>query len=465
MEPSTTAGRQGTLENPEVREDVPGHIIPIIEREFDDFDTESQRFLRGDIEETEFIKFRLKQGVYGQRQADVQMIRVKLPVRRHHARAARRLRRRHREVRAAEQGPHHDAPEHPAAPRPAARRRGGDPRAVRRRPVLARGLRQHRAQRHRRPVGGRLRGRGLRPHALRRRLRALLRAPPDDADDAAQDQDGVRRRARRRPLADRHPRHRLPRPRARRRARRRGARRRRHVDHAARRADALRVRRPRRRRVPQGRRGRASGSSTARTSCASTAPARASRCSSTRSASTPSARWSTRSCAGDWVAERDFDVAGLRFDVDEEALAPRAAADVRLARTATWRQFERFVADNVAAAAPARLLDRPRQGHPRRPDARAAARHRARSCATTRGGFMRTTVHQNFLLRWVRDETVYEVWQRARRARPRRRRPGHDHRRRLVPGHGLLQARHHVARWASTPRCSSASRRCRSPIR
>ena len=32
----------------------------------------------------------------------------------------------------------------------------------------------------------------------------------------------------------------------------------------------------------------------------------------------------------------------------------------------------------------------------------------------------------------------------ARRARPRRHRPGHDHRRRLVPRHGLLQARHHV---------------------
>ncbi len=79
MEPSSSVGRQGTLENPEVREDVPGHIIPIIQREFDDFDTESQRFLRGDVEETEFIKFRLKQGVYGQRQAAVQMIRVKLP--------------------------------------------------------------------------------------------------------------------------------------------------------------------------------------------------------------------------------------------------------------------------------------------------------------------------------------------------------------------------------------------------
>ncbi|MEA2231671.1 MAG: hypothetical protein QOD83_1487 [Solirubrobacteraceae bacterium] len=79
MEPTTIAGRQGTLENPEVREDVPGHVIPILEREFDDFDTESQRYLRGDIEEIEFIGFRLKQGVYGQRQPDVQMIRVKLP--------------------------------------------------------------------------------------------------------------------------------------------------------------------------------------------------------------------------------------------------------------------------------------------------------------------------------------------------------------------------------------------------
>jgi sulfite reductase (ferredoxin) len=79
MEPSTTVGRKGTLENPEVREDVPGHVIPILEREFDDFDTESQKYLRGELEEVEFIGFRLKQGVYGQRQPDVQMIRVKLP--------------------------------------------------------------------------------------------------------------------------------------------------------------------------------------------------------------------------------------------------------------------------------------------------------------------------------------------------------------------------------------------------
>jgi sulfite reductase beta subunit-like hemoprotein len=72
--------RTGSLENPEVLENVPGHVIPILEREFDDFDTESTRFLQGDIEEDTFIKFRLKQGVYGQRQAAVQMVRVKLPL-------------------------------------------------------------------------------------------------------------------------------------------------------------------------------------------------------------------------------------------------------------------------------------------------------------------------------------------------------------------------------------------------
>src|SRR2546421_4280792 len=77
---STKQPRSGSLENPEVIENVPGHVIPILEREFDDFDTESTRFLNGEVEGDEFIKFRLKQGVYGQRQPDVQMVRVKLPL-------------------------------------------------------------------------------------------------------------------------------------------------------------------------------------------------------------------------------------------------------------------------------------------------------------------------------------------------------------------------------------------------
>jgi sulfite reductase beta subunit-like hemoprotein len=77
---SAAGGRTGSLENPEVLENVPGHIIPILEREFDDFDTESTRFLTGELDGETFTKFRLKQGVYGQRQPNVQMVRVKLPL-------------------------------------------------------------------------------------------------------------------------------------------------------------------------------------------------------------------------------------------------------------------------------------------------------------------------------------------------------------------------------------------------
>jgi sulfite reductase beta subunit-like hemoprotein len=77
--PETTRRGRGSLESPEVHENVPGHVIPILEREFDDFDTQAARFMRGEADPDKFVGFRLKQGVYGQRQPDVQMIRVKLP--------------------------------------------------------------------------------------------------------------------------------------------------------------------------------------------------------------------------------------------------------------------------------------------------------------------------------------------------------------------------------------------------
>jgi sulfite reductase beta subunit-like hemoprotein len=73
-------GRTGSLENPEVYKDVPGHIIPILEREFEDFDERATGFLAGEEAEDTFIGFRLKQGVYGQRQPDRQMMRIKLPL-------------------------------------------------------------------------------------------------------------------------------------------------------------------------------------------------------------------------------------------------------------------------------------------------------------------------------------------------------------------------------------------------
>ena len=57
MEPTAAPpkrhGKKGSLDNPEVIENVPGHIIPILEREFDDFDNEAEKFLAGDIPENE----------------------------------------------------------------------------------------------------------------------------------------------------------------------------------------------------------------------------------------------------------------------------------------------------------------------------------------------------------------------------------------------------------------------------
>lgn len=57
----------------------PGKVMPILQAELEDFGTEATAFLNGQREELKFIPFRLKQGVYGQRQPGVQMIRTKLP--------------------------------------------------------------------------------------------------------------------------------------------------------------------------------------------------------------------------------------------------------------------------------------------------------------------------------------------------------------------------------------------------
>ncbi len=54
-------------------------IIPFMEDEIQRFDAEVDRFSAGELDNTVFTPFRLRQGVYGQRQPDVQMIRVKLP--------------------------------------------------------------------------------------------------------------------------------------------------------------------------------------------------------------------------------------------------------------------------------------------------------------------------------------------------------------------------------------------------
>ena len=54
-------------------------IIEILPEELDDFEREVKRFQAGEWDPKEFMAFRLRQGVYGQRQADVQMFRIKAP--------------------------------------------------------------------------------------------------------------------------------------------------------------------------------------------------------------------------------------------------------------------------------------------------------------------------------------------------------------------------------------------------
>ncbi len=54
-------------------------IIPFMDEEVVRLEEESARFESGELDNAVFTPFRLRQGVYGQRQPDVQMIRVKIP--------------------------------------------------------------------------------------------------------------------------------------------------------------------------------------------------------------------------------------------------------------------------------------------------------------------------------------------------------------------------------------------------
>jgi sulfite reductase beta subunit-like hemoprotein len=79
MEPVSLPAQRGTLEDPEILQHVPGRVIPILQAEYEDFQSEVGKFLAQETPEEQFVRFRLRQGVYGQRQPGVQMIRTKLP--------------------------------------------------------------------------------------------------------------------------------------------------------------------------------------------------------------------------------------------------------------------------------------------------------------------------------------------------------------------------------------------------
>ncbi|HWB69629.1 MAG TPA: nitrite/sulfite reductase, partial [Solirubrobacterales bacterium] len=116
---------------------------------------------------------------------------------------------------------------------------------------------------------------------------------------------------------------------------------------------------------------------------------------------------------GEWVQEREFGpelVERLGYAPDEEAAAPEpplSPASPNGDRT----EFERFVKGNV---------------QPQRQEGFSTVevkvtrgdltpeqfRGLARIMREYTGGAARSTVQQNFVLRWVRDEALYDVWER-----------------------------------------------------
>ena len=116
---------------------------------------------------------------------------------------------------------------------------------------------------------------------------------------------------------------------------------------------------------------------------------------------------------GEWVAERDFSadlVERLRFDEDEEANAPERPPEPA-SPNGDRTEFERFVGSNVQAQ--------------RQEGFSAVEVKITRGDLTPEqfrglgaimreytGGYARSTVQQNFVLRWVRDGSLYDVWQR-----------------------------------------------------
>jgi sulfite reductase (ferredoxin) len=113
-------------------------------------------------------------------------------------------------------------------------------------------------------------------------------------------------------------------------------------------------------------------------------------------------------CSGDWVAERDFSLDRIVFDYDEEANAP-AKPHAFATPNGDNREFMQFVQTNV---------QRQRQAGFSTVEVKVTRgdltpeqlRGIAQIMREHTGDAARTTVHQNLILRWVRDESVYDVW-------------------------------------------------------
>jgi sulfite reductase beta subunit-like hemoprotein len=113
---------------------------------------------------------------------------------------------------------------------------------------------------------------------------------------------------------------------------------------------------------------------------------------------------------GDWVAERDFSIEPRVFLYDEQADAP-AVPHTYGSPNGDGAAFARFREANVKPQRQqgfSTVQVKVTRGDLTPEQFRGLADIMREFC----GGHARMTVHQNIVLRWVRDEAVYDVWQR-----------------------------------------------------
>jgi sulfite reductase beta subunit-like hemoprotein len=113
---------------------------------------------------------------------------------------------------------------------------------------------------------------------------------------------------------------------------------------------------------------------------------------------------------GDWTEERDFSIEEILFEDDEQQNAPAQPTSAG-STNGDNREFNRFVASNVEAQRQdgfSTVQVKVTRGDLTPEQLRGLAQ----IMRDFTGGYARTSVEQNLVLRWVRDESIYDVWQR-----------------------------------------------------
>jgi sulfite reductase beta subunit-like hemoprotein len=114
----------------------------------------------------------------------------------------------------------------------------------------------------------------------------------------------------------------------------------------------------------------------------------------------------------DWVLDRDFSLDEILFEHDEEANAPEPRPEYA-SPNGDNREFDHFLQSNVRRQRQrgfSTVEVKVRRGD-LTPD---QLRGLGQIMRDYTGGYARTTVHQNLVLRWVRDASAYEVWRRLK---------------------------------------------------